>query len=638
MPETNAAPGVLIEERRSSFSVPFLGVSVVLWAGLLYLFNLWPGHAREMASRLLELGIVDCFARQGWAAGLVCQSLGYPAGYHVAFGLPLLALKAAVAAATGLSAQASDTVVDAACLAAGVAGAIALLRQLGINRWLALFGAYLYMTSPVIYAQDGYGALRIAFVLVPTYVWIDQRLRQVLAGPPRPWPVVAGWTVLAIVAKVVALFMDGYSFVMATLLSGTLLLPWLWETYRTRRLAAAVAGVSAFAVGAAAAYVAYTAYFPGGGSFDVMPIEFFRGQGTDLYALVVPSFYFAVPLALGWTQHVTPWQAYTDFAPLVHTYIGISFIVTATLFAIWGLRRSRPRPGGAVVAVCAVGLAAFLLALGPSLKIADFREPGTFDMRNPAANYMMPAEAATLDLGTAWIYQHVPGVKVMRALYRWHLLVRLALVVALGAWATARLGARRGRLAVAVLCAAVAVEQFPNLPLVSASGVRAAGMLEGFEHDVAEPLEHTLIAGERVLVQPCLLTTARNDWMANYICGRTGVRCYNAGGDKSLFAAMRSWPAEMQAIAGNAPDTVRHIETLFDHDALDAVVFTPFGLWEQAYSWPPSEATATEGLAACQTMLGAEAAGMAGNSVLVRRAADVHRILDPPAAEPPSVQ
>lgn len=547
--------------------VAFGAATVALWLPLLYLYNLWPGHARDMASRLLELGIVECFARQGPVGGWLCQSMGFPAGYHVAFGLPVLFLKGMVVRATGLASLTSDTIVDAVFLGVGLVGAIALLRHLGLGRWLALLGTYLYLSSPVIYAQGGYGALRIGFVLVPAYVWLDQRLRSALVTNRDSTWEVWGLGAAVVAARVFALFTDGYSFVMSTMLSGALLVPWMWRLLRASRFRPALEGGAAFVVSALVASAGYTAYFPGGDTFAVMEVDVFRGQGVDLYALLVPSYFFLLPVHAGWAHDLVPWQAYTDGPPIYHTYLGLSLLAGAALVPLfWSRGRYIGRD---LLAVAAVGAVAFVLSLGPSLKVADFREPGVFDMSNPYQNYVMPAEAATMNLGTARIYRHVPGINVMRALYRWHVLVRLALIaialVGIQSW----LRAGRHPLVVWTLCCVALLELFPNVGVMTAAGLNARRMLDRFDSDLVEPLTASLRPGDRVLLQPCLLDTPRNDWMASYVCGRTGSRCYNAGGDKAIVAAARAWPPEVLQVMTGRPGTLGNIERLFDRDELD---------------------------------------------------------------------
>ena len=179
------------------------------------------------------------------------------------------------------------------------------------------------------------------------YVMLDERFRQVLAQEPRPSALrLVSWLSVVIGAKVLALFIDGYSFVMSVIFSGALLVPWAWRGLQARRFATAATGMAAFAAGIVVAYASYTAYFRTARSFMVMGPEFFRGQGVDLYAMVVPSYTFLAPLSLGWTQSVTPWQAYTDGPALWHVYLGFVLLAGLALAVGRTVRLDRPHVGG----------------------------------------------------------------------------------------------------------------------------------------------------------------------------------------------------------------------------------------------------------------------------------------------------
>jgi hypothetical protein len=603
---------------RASFFYAAATVSVWLW--LLRLFNLWAGHQRNLAARFVELGLIECFARQETLGKTTCDSMGFPSTYPVAAGLPTLLIKAMTMQGLSLSLLTADAAVDGLFLAAGLVGAIWFLRSLGIERWLALLGAYLILSSPVVQGQDNYGALRTGFLLVPAYVWIDHRSRGALLTSTHPRVTQLAWAGAVVGARVFALFTDGYSFVLSVLLSGALLVAWLVGAWRARQVVEAISATGIFFLSVGVAYWSFTRYFPAAKDFAVMPVDFFRGQGVDLYALAVPSRRFLIPYLLGWVQHASPWQAYTDGPPLTDTYLGLT-MVGGVVFALLYARGCSHPLRREVVTVLVIGLAALLVSLGPSLKVADFRPPGTFDLANPFSNYLMPAEAATMNLGTDWLYQRFPGIRTMRALYRWHLLVRIALVVVFLAGVQRLLQRRKGPLA-CLLCLLAVVELFPNVILTSSAGTRSMRGWKDFESHVARPLATSVLPGERVLLQPCEAPTFRNDFLASPLCGHMGARCYNAAGDKSIGAVFPFWPLEVQQLMRQQGDTLDNIAGLFRRGVLDVVVFTRFSLWEQAHSWPPTAHDDARASDACRKLLGPVASAFRRDWFLVLREQD----------------
>ncbi len=566
-----------------NLSRSFWLVAIACWLWLTLLFNLWPGLLPAPSATMIDLGLADCFARQPIGRA-TCDAMGYPTPYPVAFGLPLLLIKGLAVRWLPLDTAHAALLVDAGVLAIALAGMWLLLRQLGAGIWLALFGGYLFLSAPIVQGQDGYGSLRYSFALVPLYVWLDLHLRARLEAPHRRWLAAAAIASGVLLMRVAALFMDGYGFVMALLLTGGLFVPWAWTRWQARDTTAVIAGASVLALSTLAAYVTYTAYFPGAGDFVTMTPAYFRGQGVDLYALAVPSWRFLMAEATGVVQSISAWQAYTDGPPLTDVYLGASTLAAFALGLRVCVRSSQPRRH-LQMAVLAVGAIALLLATGPELKIADFREAGTTDLSQLQLTYEMPEGAGTLDLGTMWIYQHVPGIKTMRALYRWHLLVRVALVAGamLGLdwlWRRQRWSSR----ALAVtLAALMMVELLPNLPRILEAGRGSWGMMQVVDHTVVEPLRVATAHGERVLLEPCLTSAPHNDYLASYICGRADVRCYNAAGDKSFAAVAPGWSQPVHMIMGNHYDRLwLDLDQVFSEGALDAVVFTRFGLWEDA--------------------------------------------------------
>ena len=135
--------------------------------------------------------------------------------------------------------------------------------------------------------QGGYGGLQLGFILVPCYVLVDVRLAEALSARASRSIVVARVVELAAI-RCVALLLDPYSFVIASIGIGLIWLVWtIWQVRRRQWLNIVIAAASVFA-SYILAYVTYNASIDTD-SYVVSTIDTFRGAGVDLYVILVPS-------------------------------------------------------------------------------------------------------------------------------------------------------------------------------------------------------------------------------------------------------------------------------------------------------------------------------------------------------------
>ncbi len=350
------------------------------------------------------------------------------------------------------------------------------------------------------------------------------------------------------------------------------------------------------------AYGLYSKYL-GVEAFTPMPTDFFRGQGIDLFALAAPSSAIWLFARLGWHHTLTASEAYSDGHNLTDVYIGWIFIVMALagVAIAWRRRISNRVLVGLVVG----GAVAFLLALGPSLKIADFRSAVNRPGGLPAgADYTMRSDEATITTGLAWVYTHVPGINTMRALYRWELLVRLALI-ALVLVSLTWMAAHGWRWVVLLVVALLTLETLPSFASARERTARADATVEAFTADVVAPLKEFLEPGERVLlVNPAPGGSGANSYLSNWICPMLEVSCYNAGGDKGIELARKSQPAAAVAAMASSEGLAANVAELFRSDAVDAVVLVNFDMRANAYYWPTAEGARLTSLAAASSIVG----------------------------------
>src|SRR5262249_25437177 len=195
-----------------------------------------------------------------------------------------------------------------------------------------------------------------------------------------------------------------------------------------------------------------------------------------------------------------------------------------------------------------------------------------------------PADLGTIPTGSAWISEHVPGFRNMRAAYRW---LGLSL---LGCWLlwillVSEVGPRWW---VWLATLGLIISGIPHVREVLSDSVAYRRNFREMDRQMLGDLRESLKPGERVAFLPF-----RNDFLINYAASRLRIRAYNIGGDKNLAAAMESWPPPMQSSVMGTIDaafTQRVVRLLARGDA-DAIVLPYVDTLWAAHIWPcPAEA------------------------------------------------
>jgi hypothetical protein len=566
---------------KKTHRICFSLVGIFLFVALLLLFNILPGQAPATAATFADLGFAKCIQNSPGVFNFACSNAGFPYGSPSTFGLPVNVLT--VAASSGLHLSTLDAVRLAYGILLAIAffGALQFFGKVTENRWIALLGAALFLASPIVSFEDGYGPLRIGFALLPTYAYVNlcaiDRFSRARIEPGAA----CLWLIALCATNSFAMFCDGYSFVMSLLLSGLLWATWLLDEFRGRTFVKAGAGSLVALTSVVIPLLLYKAYIPEA-QYTPMPLDFFRGQGIDLYFLGVPSATTWVAKAMGLHHSVSGYQVYSDGPSSSLVYMGYSFLACGLICASL-VFKYKLKDRKLVLPVLVIGLIALLLSLGPALKFHDLR-PGSGGSIS-FTSYLMPAGKATLELGTGWIYEHVPGINIMRALYRWQLLVRLALVTC----AVSVLGllvTRRRRTIAAVLAIALLAETTPVFPPVVARGHANANMISQFNAQVVEDFRAHIAPRSKVLFLQLHPGASQNQYLASYICAEANLLCYNVGGDKAAELAANAWPAPVfELVAGE--NVSFNVHDILHSGLADAIVVPFFDLRMQAYAWPP---------------------------------------------------
>jgi len=222
------------------------------------------------------------------------------------------------------------------------------------------------------------------------------------------------------------------------------------------------------------------------------------------------------------------------------------------------------------------------MALGPSLKV-DSTKPESLQIAKPyQMSALMPADLAIVPTGNAILSEYVPGLKNMRAAYRWSALGMF------GFWALVLLllAQKRSRPAQMLIIGLIGFLIFNNLPNLSNQWQAAEynrSMFLALDKDLVKPFSQDLKPGETVAFLPY-----RNDFLVNYLAPKLGIRTFNVGGDKNLDEARTHWPVIMQQFQMGQVDlgfSDRVAQLLVKGDA-NAVVLPYIDMLWAAHTWP----------------------------------------------------
>lgn len=530
------------------------------------LFGAIPGWTvPTLTQAIWASGFAQSYANAGIPT-IYAHDFGMPLPAPIAFGLSATFVQGLVIRMTGMPAIDAYTVTVVLYLGLALYGALALARHLGSDYLTGLAAALLWIALPIVCLHVGFSMVSLGLALLPTYLLATMR---VVDAPVDTRAAMRAAATL-LVACILAVFMDGYTFVMFFVASAIACLSALLDRDTRKRTATFV--LPTMAVGFGVAFQLYT-LFIGHHRFSTQGLDFVRGWGADVSMLLVPT-------------HGMHWlwdrlgifedrseQIYWGDASIWMTTFVAPLIASAVVgyFLLENRRRA--------VMLLAMAVAGLYMSLGPSLKVYSTKQvPG---ISAAEAGPLMPEKYAVASTGSAWLSENVPGFREMRAAYRWEGLG------ALGLWALTvglliRLSRRSPYLAVSaagVLALMFAPHVGISMREAIANRARILDMnarLSGDLHDAAKP-------GGVLFFAP-----HGNDFMAGYLAATSGFRTYNIGGDKNNEMAHRAWPAEMRdlgapGLASRGTESIRRILLLAQ---ADAVVLPYFDLLESTYLWP----------------------------------------------------
>mgnify|MGYP006167832319 FL=1 len=522
----------------------------------------------------------------GFSQSFVNQSLwtvyatnfGAPEPAAMAFGLPGAWLTA-LYIQLGLQPPDAYSAMVASWMTLAMGSAYAMARHFSVKPALAVLAALGWMSMPVTWAHAGYSMLSIGIALLPMYFLSSLKLLE-HCGPADGEPVRKQglWKLIYPLVCILAVFMDGYSF-MFFAVGASLLGGWWWlrtNPVGRRRLNVAVLPLHVLSL--LAAYLLYGA-FVGKSVYSAAPLDFFRGWGADLTFFARPTMGMHwLPDILGWSIARSNQQYFGDTSVWITTF-SIP-VVVGGIWAAWRMVRVQ-RAALGLLLVAGFG---FYMAMGPSIKFNSVKTEGL------AQGQHMPAEAALAPTGSGVLSKNIPGFNNMRASYRW-----TALGV-FGAWGLLLLAlsthnSRGTKVLAASFMGVVILLNLPDLSKKWPAYTSYRSMFYQIEADLVDDMRTVLHKGERVAFLPW-----RNDFLVNYLAARLNIVSFNIGGDKNLESAREHWPRWMSGFSMGQidPKFANRAALLLVEREADAVVFPYFDMLLAAHKWPPANTFKTE--------------------------------------------
>lgn len=458
---------------------------------------------------------------------IYAHDFGIPKPAAISFGLAGV-WPASIFIRLGVAPVDAYTLTTAVFLSIAMLYAFKLVRLMGASKELALISSVAWMTMPIIWGHSSYSMLSWGIALFSFYFYATYQLFLIETKTKN---IARGSIVFYFFACFIAVFMDGYTFMMFALGSSLL---WLFSFAYQKEVRNQLLKV-ALPVHILSFFVAYLLYslYIGKASFSGPGLTFFRGWGVDLTYLILPTkdtFWLWDLLNVSQFRnsngHFGDWSVWKTTFALP--------IIIMGLLAWWYLKRNQIKMAHAFLLIAIIS---FYLALGPSLKF-NSTKPINFAVLYNDDTGLMAAEYAVMATGNAWVFEYLPGFKSMRATYRWVALGVFAFWIMLVlALSKAKINNRNTPI---LILGIFILFNLPNLYTTWQTGKLNRILFQRIDSELVVELRKYIKPNENVVFLPW-----GNDFSVNYLAPSGGFRTLNIGGDKNLNAAKSYWPYEM---------------------------------------------------------------------------------------------
>lgn len=486
-------------------------LAIAAIAFVLFLYGAIPFFMTPtLGEALWTMGFSQSFAK-GSLYSIYAHDFGIPKPAAISFGLAG-AWPASLLIRMGLHPADAYAGMIALWLLVALFSAYKIARMFGNSRPVALLGGVAWMGMPVIWGHVEYAMLSLGIGLLAFYFLAALKLFLVESGTSK---VHASTIVLYFLAAWIAVFMDGYTFMMFAT-GASILFAFSVITRPEIRPTLLRMALPVHMASFALAYILFSTYI-GKSSFEPQHIDFFRGWGLDLSFIAIPTkSVHWLPDLLGISLERID-EVYFGDASVWITTFSLPLILVG-LIAWWKGRRQIAVTTG-ILLIAAFG---FYMALGPSLKINSIK-PESLQLNRPGQqSALMPADIAVMPIGNAWISEKLPGFNVMRASYRWSALGVFAFWLLIMICMARR--DKNGRTLWVFILLALTILNLPNMPEKWQLYIDERIMFQQIDLDLVAELRQVIKKDETVAFIPW-----RNDFFANYLAPRVGFHTFNIG-------------------------------------------------------------------------------------------------------------
>lgn len=553
----------------------FIGLSVFLF----FIYGLIPGlYVNNFSAMTMMAANTQCVINDGIFSISYCSNFGFPIGYPFLEGLPFIYLSAITAKLFNLSPYIANVLTGILFIEVALISVYLLLIKLGSKKFIAIMMGFLFLSLPIIYKQSGYLYLMYGFALIPLYILLEAFLIRNFANNQRKTTLMI-FSTLAIYTAIrsLSIFMDGYSFVMSGTISGLIVCFFILKSIKKDSITY-LRIPAIIIIGNISAILLYQFYVPGNANYPIMPIDFFRAAGIDVVGFLLPSEAYLLADKLDIAKNWEGLKFYGDGSNISMYYIGFILLVTYLFYLFTKVKKTNFIHKVIIIA----GILAFIISLGPSIKINDTREVEN-KINITFSDYLMPPEAATINMHTDQLFVKIPGINNMRAVHRWYIIFILSVIVTSSLFLTDI--SKKQKILSYLILGLIIVELFPNIGTLNGKYTNNYHALKNFDKDVIETMQKYIGEDEKIF-----FISKENDFLANYISAKLNTKSYNAGGDKNFGITSKFWPNTIKNMRNTGEQNL-NVYAAIKEGGVDKIILPHFNLRWNSYSWPPKKPT-----------------------------------------------
>lgn len=471
-------------------------------------------------------GFAKSFSNQS-ILSIYANNFGFPALNPISFGLVAM-LPSSILTNLGFGAAESYSFIFLIYLVIGFIGTYKWSR-IYLNEILSSMASLIWTIQPIVllHNQD-YSMLGLGIVMLPTYCYVIYKFYITNFKNKKNF---FYWSLAIFCTALLSVFLDGYTYVMFCLFS---IISWFFlsmieadKSNNKKLIYRSFFKLSIVITSIAISYLSYSSYFNGSDDW-ISPIDFYRGWGVDLSFIVIPTFgrNFIGDL-LSFSLERSSALYFGDSSVWKSTYcLPILFFYILSIL-------NKKNKNSLFYLMIIVSFISIYLAMGPSLKVFSVKP-------DPNLGVLMSSEFAVTSLGPESIWTNVPGLKAMRATYRWMALFIFSAWIIMVKFISEINFSKNKNFYSFLLLALVFIFSIPNINSFFPKYVNNREMMNEIEHSLSQEISNYIDRDEIALFLPM-----NNDFLANSLSSYGEFKTYNIGGDKNVAYAKNYLPKEI---------------------------------------------------------------------------------------------